>query len=96
MKTKTRPPDTTEFCLALTPAPGAAARASDAVLRRFTALAEETRRELAAVVTELVESSVERGPGRPITVAVLLGADAIRGEVADHEGFVPFEIAVTG
>jgi len=65
-------------------------------MRRFGALADETRRELASVVTELVESSVERGPGRPITVAVLRGEETITGEVGDHDGFVPFEIPLGG
>jgi len=96
MKTKTRAPDANEFYLALTPGPGASIRARDAVLRRFRALADETRGELAAVVSELVDRSVDRGPGRPITVAVLRSDDTLRGEVGDHDGFVPFEIPLRG
>jgi anti-sigma regulatory factor (Ser/Thr protein kinase) len=68
----------------LTPTHGAARRASDAIRERFRILAEETRRDLAAVVGELVQSSVDHGPGRPITVTVMLGADAIHGEVSDQ------------
>jgi anti-sigma regulatory factor (Ser/Thr protein kinase) len=54
------------------------------VRERFSTLAEPTRKDLAAVVTELVNYSVEHGPGKPITVTVVLGADSIHGEVADH------------
>jgi anti-sigma regulatory factor (Ser/Thr protein kinase) len=37
-----------------------------------------------AVVTELVNNSVEHGPGTPITLTVVQGTDSIRGEVADQ------------
>jgi anti-sigma regulatory factor (Ser/Thr protein kinase) len=73
-----------EFCLVLTPTWGAAARASEWIRERFEALAAETRRDLAAVLTELVQNSVEHHPDRPITVTVAVGADSIRGEVADQ------------
>jgi anti-sigma regulatory factor (Ser/Thr protein kinase) len=79
-------PDAGEFCLVLTPTTSAPARASDAILHRFGILAEEIRRDLAAVVAELVGNAVERGPGRPITVVIGLGPDAIRGEVSDQGG----------
>jgi hypothetical protein len=39
-----------------------------------------------------VEDSVERRPRKPITVTVVLGAGAIRGEVSDQGKLVPFEI----
>jgi anti-sigma regulatory factor (Ser/Thr protein kinase) len=76
--------DADEFCLVLSPTRWAASRASEAVRQRFRSLAEATRIDLAAVVEELVGNSLEHGPGRPITVTVAVGADSIRGEVADH------------
>jgi anti-sigma regulatory factor (Ser/Thr protein kinase) len=84
METKTRAADANEFCLVLTPTSDASVRASAAVMERFAMLAEGTRRDLAAVVAELVQSSVDHGPGRPITVTVALSNDAIHGEVSDH------------
>jgi anti-sigma regulatory factor (Ser/Thr protein kinase) len=84
METKTRAADANEFCLVLTPTSGASVRASAAVMERFTMLAEGTRGDLATVVAELVQSSVDHGPGRPITVTVALGDDAIHGEVSDQ------------
>jgi hypothetical protein len=88
--------DASEFCLVLTPTWGAAARASEAIRERFATLAAETRSHLAAVVADLVQTLVDQGFGRPITVTVALGADAIRGEVADHHDLVPFEIRLRG
>jgi hypothetical protein len=84
MELKTSAAGGGEFCLVLTPSLEAAGRASEAIRQRFTILAAETRSNLAAVVAELVQNSVDHRPGRPITVTVALGADAIRGEVADH------------
>jgi hypothetical protein len=92
MKTNTRAPDANEFCLVLTPTPGAPARASEAIRQRFEVLADEIRRDLAALIGELVEDSVERRPRKPITVTVVLSAGAIRGEVSDQGNLVPFEI----
>jgi hypothetical protein len=92
MKTKTQAPDANEFCLVLTPTSGAALRASEAIRRRFGVLADEIRRDLAALVCELVEDSVERRPRKPITVTVVLGDGAIRGEVSDPDNLVPFVI----
>jgi hypothetical protein len=92
MEIETRAPELTDFCLVLTPTLTAAARASEAVRKRFTFLAEETRLQVAGVVAELVESSVERRPRKPITVAISLDSDAIRGEVSDQGDLVPFEI----
>jgi hypothetical protein len=74
----------TDFCLVLTPTVGAAERASDAIRRRFTFLADGTRLHVAAVVAELVQKSVERRRTGPITVTIALDADAIHGEVSDH------------
>ena len=45
---------------------------------------EESVIDLTAVVTELVNNAVAHGPRRPITVALAVGDDAIRGEVADQ------------
>ena len=84
METKTRAADANEFCLVLTATLDAALRASEAVRERFRSLPQETRRDLAAVVAELVQSSVERRPGGPITVTVVVGSDEIHGEVSDH------------
>lgn len=96
METETRAAELTDFCLVLTPTLTAAERASEAIWKRFTFLAEEIRREVAAVVAELVQSSVERRPRRPITVAIALDADAIHGEVSDHGDLVPFRIPLPG
>jgi anti-sigma regulatory factor (Ser/Thr protein kinase) len=76
--------DASEFCLVLTPTWGAAARAGEWIRERFAALAAETRRDLAAVIAELVQNAVDHRPGRPIVVTVALGDDAIHGEVADR------------
>jgi anti-sigma regulatory factor (Ser/Thr protein kinase) len=84
METTHRARSAREFCIVLSPDRGAGVRASEAVRERFRTLAEPTRKDLAAVVTELVNYSVEHGPGKPITVTVVLGADSIHGEVADH------------
>jgi hypothetical protein len=92
MEIETRAPELTDFCLVLTPTLTAAARASEAVRKRFTFLPEETRREVASVVAELVETSVERRPRKPITVVISLDSDAIRGEVYDQGDIARFEI----
>jgi two-component sensor histidine kinase len=73
-----------EFRLVLSPDRGAGFRAREAVRQRFGTLAEATRRDLIAVVTELVNNSVEHGPGKPITLTLVLGRESIRGEVADQ------------
>ncbi|HEY6638577.1 MAG TPA: hypothetical protein VIZ61_12910 [Solirubrobacterales bacterium] len=92
METKTQLPDPNEFCLVLTPGLSAPVRASEAIRQHFGALAEEIRGNLAALIGELVEKSVERRPRRPITVMVVLEADAIRGEVSDPIELVSFQI----
>jgi signal transduction histidine kinase len=76
--------DAPELCLVLSPNRGAGFRAREAVRQRFRILAEATRRDLVAVVTELVNNAVEHGPRKPITVTVVIGVDSIRGEVADQ------------
>jgi hypothetical protein len=92
MGPKTRANDA-EFCLVLTPTRWAPMRASEAIREHFGMLAEETRKHLAAVVAELVQSSVDRRPRTPITVTVALGLNSIHGEVSDHLGdLVPFVI----
>jgi anti-sigma regulatory factor (Ser/Thr protein kinase) len=70
--------------LVLSPNRGAGRRAREVVRQRFGILPEATRRDLVAVVTELVNNAVEHGPGKPITLTVVPGTDAVRGEVADQ------------
>ena len=56
-----------------------------AIRQRFSGvLAGGTLRDLLTVMTELVNNAVEHGPGRPITVALAIGRESIRGEVADQ------------
>jgi hypothetical protein len=88
--------DAKEFCLVLTPTWGAAVCASGAVMERFTTLADDIRRELAAQVAELVSEAAAGRPSRPITVAVTRGAHSIRGEVASQGNFAKFEIPLAG
>ncbi|HEY6671162.1 MAG TPA: ATP-binding protein [Solirubrobacterales bacterium] len=68
----------------LSPNRGAGFRAREAVRQRFRFLAEATRRNLIAVVTELVNNSVKHGPGKPITLTLVLDRKSIHGEVADQ------------
>jgi hypothetical protein len=99
MGPKTRTAEANEFCLVLTASRGAPLRAREAIHERFRVLADEHRRNLAAAVAELVQSSVDRDPRkarRPITIAVAVGDDAIHGEVSDQGGLVPFEIPIAG
>ena len=91
---ETTTPDLTDFCLVLTPTLTAGARASEAIRKRFSFLTEATTSEVAAVVADLVESSVERRSRGPITVAIALDDGAIRGEVSDGSGLVPFELSI--
>jgi two-component sensor histidine kinase len=84
MEAKTNAAHADEFRLVLSPNRGAGFRAREAVRQRFRFLAEATRRNLIAVVTELVNNSVEHGPGKPITLTLVLGRESIRGEVADQ------------
>jgi anti-sigma regulatory factor (Ser/Thr protein kinase) len=84
MEAKTNAAHADEFRLVLSPNRGAGYKAREAVRERFRGLAEATRRSLIAVVTELVNNSVEHGPGKPITLTLVLGRESIRGEVADQ------------
>jgi hypothetical protein len=92
MEMETRAGDLTDFCLVLTPTLSAADRASEAIIKRFTFLPEGMAREVANLVADLVESSVERRARGPITVVIALEQDAIRGEVSDRSEIVPFEL----
>jgi two-component sensor histidine kinase len=76
--------DAGRFCLVLAPDRGAGFRAREAVRQRFGFLSQATLTDLVAVVTEFVNNSVEHGPGKPITLTVVLDTDSIRGEVADQ------------
>jgi two-component sensor histidine kinase len=84
MEANTNEAHADEFRLVLSPNRAAGFRAREAVRQRFRFLAEATRRNLIAVVTELVNNSVEHGPGKPITLTLVLGRKSIHGEVADQ------------
>jgi anti-sigma regulatory factor (Ser/Thr protein kinase) len=74
-----------EFRLVLSPDSRAGWRVRQALRQRFAdSLPSRTLIDLTAVVTELVNNAVRHGPGRPITVAVLIGGEVIRGEVIDQ------------
>jgi hypothetical protein len=74
----------TDFCLVLVPDGEAVATAGEAVRKRFTFLAEETRIELATSVAQRVEKLLERGAGAPIMVMIELEDGVIQGEVSDR------------
>ena len=74
-----------EFRVVLSPDREAGWRARHALRQRFSgSLPRATMIDLIAVVTELVNNAVAHGPGRPITLALVLGGETIRGEVADQ------------
>jgi anti-sigma regulatory factor (Ser/Thr protein kinase) len=74
-----------EFHLVLSPDTRAGWRVRHALRDRFSeALPPMTLIDLTSVVTELVNNAVTHGPGRPITVTLVLGKETIRGEVADQ------------
>ena len=78
-----RSPD--EFRLVLSPDTQAGWRARQALRQRFSdSLPSRTLIDLVAVVTELVNNAVAHGPGRPITLALVVEGETIRGEVADQ------------
>jgi anti-sigma regulatory factor (Ser/Thr protein kinase) len=79
-----RAADADDLCLVLSPDRGAGFRARQAIRQRFKTVPEATRTDLALVVTELVNNSVEHGPGKPITLTVVLAPDLMLGEVADQ------------
>jgi anti-sigma regulatory factor (Ser/Thr protein kinase) len=76
--------DAGEFRLVLSPNREAGFRAREAIRQHFTALPEAILMDVVAVVTELVNNAVAHGPTRPITLTLVLGADSIRGEIADQ------------
>jgi anti-sigma regulatory factor (Ser/Thr protein kinase) len=85
MQASSGPNKTDEFRLVLSPDTEAGWRARHALRERFTgSLAPQTLIDLTAVVTELVNNAVRHGPGRPLTVTLLIGDETIRGEVADQ------------
>jgi anti-sigma regulatory factor (Ser/Thr protein kinase) len=74
-----------EFRLVLSPDRAAGWRARHALRQRFSGLLPRaTMIDLISVVTELVNNAVTHGPGRPITLALVLRDETIRGEVADQ------------
>jgi two-component sensor histidine kinase len=85
MQASSGPEKSEEFRLVLSPDTEAGWRARHALRERFSAsLKPQTLIDLIAVVTELVNNSVQHGPGRPLTVTLLIGNETIRGEVADQ------------
>jgi anti-sigma regulatory factor (Ser/Thr protein kinase) len=85
METSSGPRQPEEFRLVLTPDVEAGWRARQALRQRFSGfLPAPTLIDLISVVTELVNNSVVHGPGRPITLALVIGDETIRGEVADQ------------
>jgi anti-sigma regulatory factor (Ser/Thr protein kinase) len=74
-----------EFRLVLSPDREAGWRARQALRQRFSgSLSRPTLIDLISVVSELVNNAVTHGPGRPITLTLVLGDETIRGEVADQ------------
>ena len=74
-----------EFRLVLSPDTEAGWHARQALRQRFAdSLPARALIDLTAVVTELVNNAVANGPQRPITVALAVEDELIRGEVADQ------------
>ncbi len=74
-----------EFRLVLSPDNEAGSRARQALRQRFLeSIPAQTLIDLVSVVTELVNNAVKHGPGRPLTVAVVVGEETISGEIADQ------------
>ena len=85
MASSSGPKKTEEFRLVLSPDLRAGWRARSALRQRFAdRLPPHTLTDLITVVTELVNNAVAHGPGRPITVTLVMGGETIRGEVADQ------------
>jgi anti-sigma regulatory factor (Ser/Thr protein kinase) len=85
MQGSSEPTQPEEFRLVLSPDTVAGWRARQALRQRFAdSLPAATLIDLTAVVTELVNNAVAHGPGRPITLALVIGDETIRGEVADQ------------
>jgi anti-sigma regulatory factor (Ser/Thr protein kinase) len=78
-------PQPDEFKLVLSPDIEAGWRARHALRQHYSgSLPGRTLIDLVAVVTELVNNAVKHGPGQPVTVAVVVGEDTVRGEVSDQ------------
>jgi anti-sigma regulatory factor (Ser/Thr protein kinase) len=74
-----------QFNLVLSPDRMAGWRARQAVRERLArSVPPRTLIDLVSVVTELVNNAVRHGPGRPITVTLVIGDETIHGEVADQ------------
>jgi anti-sigma regulatory factor (Ser/Thr protein kinase) len=85
MESTSGPRKSEEFRLVLSPDTEAGWRTRQAVRDRFShLLPPQTLIDLTAVVTELVNNAVKHGPGRPITLALVVDDEVIRGEVADQ------------
>jgi anti-sigma regulatory factor (Ser/Thr protein kinase) len=79
------PTQPAEFRLVLSPDTEAGWRTRQALRQRFgESLPARSLIDLTAIVTELVNNSVARGPRRPITVALAVEDGSIRGEIADQ------------
>ena len=85
MHASSGPTQPEEFRLVLSPDTQAGWRTRLALRDRFAAsLPARTLIDLTAVVTELVNNAVAHGPQRPITVALAVDDETIRGEVTDQ------------
>jgi anti-sigma regulatory factor (Ser/Thr protein kinase) len=85
MESSSGPTRPEEFRIVLSPDNRAGWRVRGALRQRFSeSLPAQTLIDLIAVVTELVNNAVAHGPGRPITVTLVIGGEVIRGEVVDQ------------
>jgi anti-sigma regulatory factor (Ser/Thr protein kinase) len=85
MESKKRASRAGVFRLVLSPNRRAGSRARQAIRQRFSeTLPGATLADLFSVITELVNNSVQHGPGKPITVTLVMRGESIRGEVADQ------------
>ena len=85
MHASSGPTQPEEFSLVLSPDTEAGWRTRVALRERFAdSLPAPTLIDLTAVVTELVNNAVAHGPQRPITVALAVDDETIRGEVTDQ------------
>jgi anti-sigma regulatory factor (Ser/Thr protein kinase) len=74
-----------EFRLSLSPDTEAGWRTRQALRQRYAdSLSPRTLIDLTAVVTELVNNAVAHSPQRPISVALAIDTETIRGEVTDQ------------
>jgi anti-sigma regulatory factor (Ser/Thr protein kinase) len=79
---KAKPPG--EFRLVLSPELGAGAKAREAVREQYSALRADVLDDLLTVISELVNNAVLHGPGKPLTLTLVVGKESIHGEVADQ------------